>query len=262
MTTQAPEPATIERDASGGPRSVMRILGLFEALSENAEGLSLADLSITLAAPKSSLLTLLRPLVAERYLSHIDSRYRLGARTFRLSANILSARRFRNLLEPYLAELAEASRETVYFAVLDKESQVATCIEVVDSPQAIRYSVPVGMTLPLYLTAAGNVLLAFQDDEWQDNYIRTAKLQKLTDKTPTRATLRRQLATVREDGAAVSLGRWTTESAAISAPVFNADGSLAGALTLAGPAERLEQDIERLEQLVRSSASAASGNAQ
>lgn len=260
MNIQAPEPATTERDVSG-PRSVMRILGLFEALSETADGLSLADLSVALAAPKSSLLTLLRPLVAESYLSHINSRYRLGARTFRLSANILSVRRFRNLLEPYLAELAEASRETVYFAVLDKESQVATCIEVVDSPQAIRYSVPVGTTLPLYLTAAGNVLLAFQDQDWQENYVKTAKLEKLTENTPTRATLRRQLSAIREDGVAVSLGRWTMESAAIAAPVFDADGALAGALTLAGPADRLEKNLERLEQLVRSTASAASGNA-
>lgn len=260
MATQMQGTATTERDASG-PRSVMRILGLFEALSETAEGLSLADLSVTLEAPKSSLLTLLRPLVAESYLSHVSGRYRLGARTFRLSANILSVRRFRNLLDPYLAELAEASRETVYFAVLDKESRVASCIEVVDSPQAIRYTVPVGTTLPLYLTAAGNVLLAFQDQAWQEEYLRTAKLEKLTEKTPTRAALRRQLSTIREDGIAVSLGRWTMESAAIAAPVFNADGGLAGALTLAGPADRLEQKTEQLKQLVKDIASAASGNA-
>lgn len=260
MATQIREPVATERDATG-PRSVMRILGLFEALSETAEGLSLADLSVTLEAPKSSLLTLLRPLVAESYLHHVNGRYRLGARTFRLSANILAIRRFRNLLEPYLAELAEDSRETVYFAVLDKESRVATCVEVVDSPQAIRYAVPIGTTLPLYLTAAGNVLLAFEDPTWQEEYLRTAKLEKLTEKTPTRATLRRQLSAIRDEGIAVSLGRWTKESAAIAAPVFNADGGLAGALTLAGPADRLEQNIEHLKQLVKSVASAASGNA-
>lgn len=260
MNMQAPEPATTERDATG-PRSVLRILGLFEALSETPEGLSLADLSVALGAPKSSLLTLLRPLVGESYLSHIGGRYRLGARIFRLSANMLAVRRFRNLLEPYLDELAERSQETVYFAVLDKDSKVATCIEVVDSTQAIRYSVPVGMTLPLYVTAAGNALLAFQDKEWQEDYLKTAKLEKITKNTPTRSALRQQLTTIREEGVAVSIGRMTQESAAIAAPVFNADGGLAGVITLAGPADRLEARLEEFIPLVKSIASAASGHA-
>ncbi|MFX8323984.1 helix-turn-helix domain-containing protein, partial [Acinetobacter baumannii] len=67
---------TTSRDATGetggkdnsGPRSLMRILRLFETLGDATEGMSLADLSLTLQVPKSSLLTLLRPLVAEGYL--------------------------------------------------------------------------------------------------------------------------------------------------------------------------------------------------
>jgi IclR family acetate operon transcriptional repressor len=48
-----------------GPRALTRLLALFDALSASADGLSLADLSIVLDSPKSSLLNLLRPMVAE-----------------------------------------------------------------------------------------------------------------------------------------------------------------------------------------------------
>ena len=43
----------------------MRLVGLFEALAKTEEGVSLADLSTTIAAPKSSLLGILRSMVAD-----------------------------------------------------------------------------------------------------------------------------------------------------------------------------------------------------
>ena len=46
-----------------GPRSLMRLLGLFEALAKSKEGLSLAELNGELRSPKSSLLNLLRGLI-------------------------------------------------------------------------------------------------------------------------------------------------------------------------------------------------------
>jgi len=52
-----------------GPRSLMRLLGLFDALAKSKEGLTLADLNTELSSPKSSLLNLLRPLVASGYLN-------------------------------------------------------------------------------------------------------------------------------------------------------------------------------------------------
>ncbi|MFL6679759.1 MAG: helix-turn-helix domain-containing protein, partial [Burkholderiaceae bacterium] len=63
---EAAEPSA-DRDATG-PRSLARLLGLFDVLSLMPNGMSLAELNVTLESPKSSLLNLLRPLVAEGYL--------------------------------------------------------------------------------------------------------------------------------------------------------------------------------------------------
>ena len=52
-----------DRDV-GGPRSLTRLLGLFGVLSHARDGMSLAELNVALESPKSSLLNLLRPLVA------------------------------------------------------------------------------------------------------------------------------------------------------------------------------------------------------
>ena len=84
---------TPEREIAG-PRALTRILRLFDTLAKSSDGLSLAELNTVLESPKSSLLNLLRPLVADGYLMHSHGMYRLGPTAFRLAANIMSAWNF------------------------------------------------------------------------------------------------------------------------------------------------------------------------
>ncbi|WP_370684320.1 MULTISPECIES: helix-turn-helix domain-containing protein [Paraburkholderia] len=74
-----------------GPRSLARILALFALLARAPDGMSLGELSFALKSPKSSLWYLLRPLVAEGYLTHASDRYHLGPSIFRLSSRVISA---------------------------------------------------------------------------------------------------------------------------------------------------------------------------
>lgn len=252
--------AVVTEKEFSSPRSVTRILGLFESLAGASDGLSLAELSVTLGSPKSSLLTLLRPLVAEGYLTHGSARYRLGPFIYRLAADILATRRFPKLIRPYLEELAARSGESVYLSVLDRETQTVTHIEGIDSSQAVRYVSPLGAPRPLYCTAAGCLLLAFQDKDWVDRYLRSAKLKAMTPRTITdRTVLRRELEKIRKDGIAISIGQLAQGAAGIAAPLFNADGTVAAALVIAGPANRLEQEIPALRELLTGVAALASG---
>src|SRR4051812_21258378 len=103
---------------AAGPRSLARLLGLFDAVAASTEGLTLAKLSVALGAPKSSLLMLLRPLVRSDYLIHEDGRYRLGTAAFRLASTIQATRSLPRLMRPYLEKLVAASGETAYLAVM------------------------------------------------------------------------------------------------------------------------------------------------
>src|SRR5216117_2612797 len=58
-------------------RSALRLVALFEALAKSEEGVSLAELSTTIGAPKSSLLGILRSMVALGYMEHGHGLYRL-----------------------------------------------------------------------------------------------------------------------------------------------------------------------------------------
>ncbi len=254
-------------DTKSGPRSVMRVLGLFEALTAMDDELSLAELSAELDAPKSSLLTLLRPLVDAGFLIHNKGKYYLGPRIFRLSSDILATGKIRTLVMPFLEELSERTHETVFFAVLDPNARVAVCTEVINSPQALRFDLRVGMTLPLYQTAVGSVLLAHQDKSWVESYLRSVQSQKLKldEYSPivplSRGEALKRVAEVKKTGVAVSMSQWSPESGAIAAPVFSGDGSLAGTFCVAGPANRMQTRLDELVGVLADVTSAASGHA-
>lgn len=244
-------------------RSAMRLVALFEALAKSEEGASLAELSATIAAPKSSLLGILRSMVALGYMEHGHGLYRLGPKSFRLAADILAIRRFPNLMRPILQDLAAKSGELVCLFVLDRSAQRMTYADIIDSPNPVRYTVPTGTTRPLYVSSGGQLLLAHQEPAFIDAYIRATSLEPLTPRTITDPTaLRERLATIRREGFAISLGETVPGAAGVAAPIFSADGSVTAGLLIGAPIDRFEQELPELKRLLREAVTRASGIAQ
>jgi len=248
-----------ERDA-GGPRAMSRVLRLLDCLAKSPEGLSLSDLSAALATPKSTMLNSLKPLTAEGFLVAEGVLYRLGPRAFRLAADIGSAWSLPRIVRGYMREIAAATRESVALAVLDVEMRRFVYIDSIESPQPVRYATRIGMSGPLYATAAGRVLLAHQPASYQEAYIKTAKLTSLTPRTNTDPeVLRGQLEEARAKGFWVSSGESVADSAAVAAPVFGPDGQILAALSLGAPSERLDANRDRYIEALTSTAARASG---
>lgn len=242
------------------PRSLTRVLGLFGAIAHAGEGMTLARLSAELASPKSSLLMLLRPLVAKGYLTHEGGLYQLGPSLFRLAADILSTRSFPKLIRPFMQQLAERSRESVYLAVIDRQARCVTYVEGVESPQAVRYMAPLGAPRPLYCSAAGRLLLAHEDAAWREAYLRTVQLKPMTERTVTnRSQLRKELEKIRKTGLAISIGEAVPGAAGLAAPVFDTEGKTVAALLIGAPVDRFERELPALRKLMKEVATQASG---
>lgn len=259
--TNAGDPADGSAAGEGSfARSALRLVALFEALAKSEEGVSLAELSTTLAAPKSSLLAILRSMVAQGYMEHGHGLYRLGPKAFRLAADILAVRRFPNLIRPILQDLAVNSGETVFLVVLDSAAQRMTYADIIDSSNPVRYTVPTGTTRPLYVSAGGQLLLAYRDPAWIEAYIGATRLEPLTERTVTDPEeLRERLATIRREGFAISLGETVRGAAGVAAPIFHADGSVDAGLLIGAPIDRFERELPRLKRLLREATTRASG---
>jgi DNA-binding IclR family transcriptional regulator len=242
------------------PRSLTRVLGLFGAIAKSGDGMTLARLAVELGSPKSSLLTLLRPLVAKGYLTHENAVYRLGPAVFRLAADILSTRSFPKLIRPFMQQLVDTSRESVYLAIIDRKARCVTYVEGVESPQPVRYMAPLGSPRPLYCSAAGRLLLAYADEHWREQYVKSVQLKPMTDRTLTNRTeLRNELKRIRKTGLAISIGEAVPGAAGLAAPVFDTDGNVAAALLIGAPIERFERELSLLRKLMKDVATQASG---
>jgi len=233
--------------SNDGPRSIQRLLGLFTALADAPDGLTLAQLSVTLSSPKSSLLILLRPLVEQNYLLHKDRHYFAGPQMYHIASTILTNYKFGTMIHHFMEDLVASTSETVLFATLDKSNDNIVYTDVIESPKAVRYVTPVGVTRPLYCTAAGLLLLAYKDQAWQEAYMdRTDLLPRTATTIVDGAQLRDRLKEIRKSGYSFSVGEAVEEAAGVAAPVFNVDGTVAGALVLGGPSDRAVRNREEM----------------
>lgn len=253
---QTPLPS---KASPGEPRSLLRILGIFEAISRARRGVSLAELSAALEAPKSSLLLILRPMVAHKFLVQVSGRYELGPSIFRLSAEVLASAGTLQIVRPFLEALAERTNESVYLAAIDKEAKAVTYVDGIESRQPIRYSTPIGTTRPLYGSSAGKALLAFQDEQWVQDYLKTVKLKPLAEKTPIKkAALLKELEEIQKTRVALNLGGLVSGAAGIASPLVKADGTASYALLVVAPTDRLAQAVPELKVILSEISESAS----
>lgn len=232
---------------------------MFDALSRASQGMGLSELGEVLGTPKSSLLNLLRPLVADGYLVNDSGRYRLGGAAFRLCAGVQSAWNFTKVVRPFMEELSRRTGETVLLGVLDRDTGVVTYVEVIDSPHPVRYQITAGTARPLYVSCAGRLLLAHSPPQWQEEYLATVALRARTTSPITKTWLREALQQIRRDGVAWAIDAYLEGLASVAAPLLDANGHCLASLSIAGPSSRFKADLGKLIAGVQDVARRASG---
>lgn len=226
--------------------------------------MSLADLSRSLDTPKSSLAALLRGLAETSFVIAADGVYRLGPGAFGLGSALLEARRrlqSSDLIRDGMRRLSERSGETVLFAVRDRDAGMITYVDVIESRNAVRFSVAVGDRRPLYATAGGRALLATEAEDELQSYLRRLKPERLAPETETdRKKLAEAIAAARESGVAQTVDQAADGVTGTASAIHDATGAVLGALVVAAPSSRLMDRRAELARLVREEAAAISRN--
>ena len=116
----------------------------------------------------------------------------------------------------------------------------------------------VGNSLPLYASGAGKLILAYSSEEYRDLFFATHELLPLTPQTITdRDTLERELVLAKTQGYAQDNCEVRPNLCCVSAPVFNAEQTLAAAVSITGSKDfilsnesKLIKDITSCAQLI------------
>jgi DNA-binding IclR family transcriptional regulator len=246
------------------PQSVTRTIRILEALCASPAPISLAHLSRTLAAPKSSIAALLRGLVTAEFVTSSEGAYRLGPRAFGLGSALLEARRHvqsSDLVRDGMRRLAERSGETVLFAVRDAAADTMTYVEVIESRNAVRFAVSPGDRRPLYCTAGGRVLLASVDEDELRRYFRRLRPQQITLNTETdRRRLAEAIVALRATAVAQTVNQAAEGVTGTASAIRDAAGAVIGALVVAAPSSRLQDRGAELARMVLREATNISRN--
>ena len=226
-------------DDHGPVRSVARAAAILGALEGGPRSLGRIAARTSLSKPTAH--RLLASLAYRQMVVQDPAtfEYLLGPGCLRIADAIMrgAAGIGASLMGP-MRDLEAATGETVALYVRTGLERV--CIGQVPSSQPVRYTAHVGASYPLHTGAMGKVLLAFTPERERADLLDRLPLVALTEATVTRRDqLEAELAHIRDAGFAITSGERAAGVAAVSAPVFGADGQILAALSIVGPANRL-----------------------
>jgi DNA-binding IclR family transcriptional regulator len=216
----------------------------FRVLDHLSDGVprTLTGLSKELDISSSTVFRLLATLESHNYVAKDDNsgEYRLGLACLELARAYYEANDIRKNAAPFLEGLRDATSETVHLGILDEMDVVY--LEKLPGLHAIGLmSSRVGGRAPAYCTGLGKALLSHINLEEIKAFYRQHGLQSFTERTIVDLDrLGEHLAKVKERGYALDQGEHEGEVRCVAAPIFDISGNVVAAISVSGPAGRLE----------------------
>ena len=212
-------------------------LDVLECVAAAPRGLGLAEIAQSVGKAKSSVHQLLGSLVDRGYLhKQLDRRYTVGVKAWEIGCKATFVEIGR-VAEPYMAELVRTVDEGASLGLLDGMHMV--CIQIAESPQAVRVHNHVGERNPAHCLSGGVALLAALSDAAVLARL-PKRLPKVTPETiDNPLDLLIELNRVRKVGYAVCCGTWRTDVAGIAVAIRGVEGRAIAAISIALPLERL-----------------------
>lgn len=235
-------------DAGKGTAALEKAFDLLETIGLAPEGLDTQQLAAQMNLPRSTLYRLLGMLV-DRGMVRRDptsKRYRLGFRYLEmvrgawLEPDLVAAASFE------LRALRDLTGETTYLAIRDSDQVLS--LERCDGAHSHRSAAAMGQSKPMHCTGQGKAILSAMPDNERRELLKRMQLVQLTPLTITdRDTLLIELDVTRARGYAIDDEEIAMGIRCVAAPVVDAAGQVRGALSIAGPAYRLNR--KRLDLL-------------
>lgn len=239
--------------------SVTTAARLLKQFSPSRRELGVTELAGQLGVAKSTVHRLLVTLEAERLIEQNPEtgRYRLGLAVFELGAAASSPSDLHQAVLLPMSVLRVRTGETVQTAVLDGREVVY--VERLESPHTLRLFLTIGQRNHAHCTGTGKCLLAHLDAAVLGRLLNGWELVARTPATITdHAELRRELKRIRSQGYAVNDHESEPGVLSMAAPIMDATGRVVAAMSVAGPADRIEPRRHEVTRLVIEAAAMAS----
>ncbi len=224
--------------------AVVRTMTILESLATKAP-LSISEVSRNTGIHKSTVFRFLTTLCSLEYVYRLpeSDQYALSGK-MEVFKNQPRVERLLDLAMPFLEKLSQTTKETVHLAVLREDK--LSYLHKIDSTQTLRVvtaSHPGGAG-PLYCTGLGKAMLAWMDDTKKKAYLDRIVYQRFTPSTINDSeSLLDELAKIRAKGYAIDNGEHEDGVICIAAPLRKGGKDPIAAISIAGPAARMENNM-------------------
>jgi len=221
---------------------VARVFVILETLAESGTT-SLEQLVNRTGIPKSTIFRLLKTLNNLGYVIRgDDAKFTLSLKMFNIGAKVLESMDLYNVARPIMQRLSDISEETIHLAVMMEDK--ALYIMKIESRHTIRMYSTIGKEAPLYCTALGKALLA-----WNANYEEIARRINLISYTEhtinTVDGLLSELELTRKRGYSIDAEEHEPNIYCIGAPIFDYTQQVIAALSISWPVFRFDVNKEK-----------------
>lgn len=242
-------PATADTGTLG------KAMDVLEAVANAPRPMRFTDLLETLGQPRGTLHRQISNLVAEGLLNlRTDHCYELGPRLLKLASRAWSGNQFRQIAEPHLSALHEATGETVHLGVLAGTEIIY--LDKVESRSAVRMHSQIGKASPVFCTGVGKAALSRLSPERLESVLARIAFRSYTEHTlSTPDLLRAEIIRIRERGIAFDREEHELGIGCVAAPISSRDGALLAGISVTAPTYRVGfEQLEAWAPLVRAAA--------
>jgi IclR family KDG regulon transcriptional repressor len=226
--------------------SIIRASNILKCLSGGKTHFKISELARHLNLDRSTTYRILLSLESTGFVEKDEEAgtYSLGLAAFEIGNAYLRQMDLIRVSKPLMADLAQKVQETVHLAVLSGTEIIY--VDKVDSPRSLGVMSKIGQRAPVYCTALGKTLLAFQSEGEQSRIIHKIRLTPLTSRTITsKQKLMEELGGIRKQGYALDRREIEEDVECIGAPIRNHIGDVIAAISISGPRRKIHTPDEK-----------------
>jgi DNA-binding IclR family transcriptional regulator len=238
-------PAPAAEEGEGQSRSIAAVERAMDVLllfgRSTRPDLGVTEIATELDLTKAAVHRILTALRSRDLITvdPVTRRYALGHAAIGLGRAYLARMDLRAMAAPELRRLSQEVGETATLSI--RRGDTRLYVDQVVPPHELRVDVSLGIPYPLHAGSSSKAILAFLDPVEVDRLLGRHGLEALTGKTIVdESRLRRELAAIRKRGYASSQGERQEGTASIAAPIFDHDGRVIAAVSVAGPLTRFK----------------------
>lgn len=218
-------------------QSFARGLQVIRSFSAQAPQQTLSEVAQRTGLTRAGARRILLTLEGLGYVRSNGRQFSLAPRILDLGFAYLSSLPLWNLAEPVMEKLVEDVKESCSAAVLDG-TEVVYVLRI-PTHKIMSINLGIGSRLPAYCTSMGRTLLAELDNQSLDEVLRSSPPVRRTERTIIdTASLKAQLAKVREQGWCIVDQELEEGLVSLSAPIRDRAGRAIAAMNISGQVNR------------------------